>query len=76
MVISSTNIKKNKQPPLNNDGQQFHQYQQNKQHPLNLNSLNIKKITIYDLGNPGSGFGQAETCGGVKSVNGIRTLPS
>ena len=37
MVNNSTNIKKNElQPPLNSDGQQFHQYQQNElQPPLN-----------------------------------------
>jgi hypothetical protein len=31
-------------------------------------------ITTYDVGNPGPGFGQALTCGGVKSVNGITLL--
>jgi hypothetical protein len=46
---------------LNNDGQQFHQYQQNKQlRPTNL--LNIKKRgkMTYDFGNPGPGLEQAQ----------------
>jgi len=28
---------------LNNDGQQFHQYQQNEQSPLTITELNTKK---------------------------------
>ena len=45
---------------LNNDGHQFHQYQQNKQH---LSSwLNTKKITTYDVRNPGPGLGQKCAC--------------
>ncbi len=35
-----------------------------------------EKITTYDDVNPGSDLGQAQTCGGVKQVNGILTLPS
>jgi len=27
-------------------------------------SLNIKKTTTYDIGNPGPGLGQEEKCGG------------
>jgi len=29
----------------------------------------------YDVGNPGPGLGQATKYGGVKTVNGITTLP-
>jgi hypothetical protein len=29
---------------------------------------------MYDVGNLGSGLGQAQNCGGVKLVNGIPTL--
>jgi len=29
----------------------------------------------YDIGNPGSGLGQAQKCGLVKPVNWIPTLP-
>jgi len=32
-----------------------------------------KKTTIYDAGNAGPGLGQAQKCGGVKTVNGIPT---
>jgi hypothetical protein len=35
-----------------------------------------KKTMTYDVGNPGPGLGQAQQCGGVKTVNGIPTLPS
>jgi hypothetical protein len=35
----------------------------------------IKTMT-YDVGNPGPGLGQAQQCGGVKTVNGIPTPPS
>jgi hypothetical protein len=38
--------------------------------------LNTKQTTTYDVGNPDPGLGQAHKCGGVKPVNGIRTLPS
>ena len=56
---------------VNSDGQQFLQYQQNQQSPpLHLNSLNTKKTTIYDVGNPSPGLGQAQKCGGFKPVNG------
>ena len=39
-----------------------------------LKSLNIKK-NIYNTGNPGLVLWQAQTCGGVKPLNGIPTLP-
>jgi len=29
-----------------------------------LDSLNTKKTMKYDIGNPGPGLGQAQTCGG------------
>jgi hypothetical protein len=41
-----------------------------------LNSLNIKKTKIYDVGNPGLSLGKAHKCGRAKQVNGIPTLPS
>ena len=53
---------------FNSDSEQFNQYQQNEQSPLKLNSLNMKKTTTYDIGNPGPGLGQAQKCGWVKSV--------
>jgi hypothetical protein len=36
-----------------------------------LNSMNTKKTTTYDVGNPGPGLGQAQKCGRVKPVNWI-----
>jgi hypothetical protein len=36
-----------------------------------LNSLNLVKTTIYDVGNPGSGLGQTQKCDGIKSVSGF-----
>ena len=41
-----------------------------------LSSLNKKKTTTHDFGNPGPGLGQAQKCGGVKPVNEIPTLSS
>jgi len=38
-----------------------------------LKSLNIKRSTAYDIGNPGPRLGQAQKCCGVKSVKGIST---
>jgi hypothetical protein len=38
--------------------------------------LNTKKMTVYYIGNPGSGLGQAYKCGVVKLVNGIPTTPT
>jgi len=35
-----------------------------------------KKTTTYNIGNPGSDLGQAQTCGGVKPVDGIPNLHS
>jgi hypothetical protein len=34
------------------------------------------KYHSYDIGNPGSGMGQAPKCGSVKEVNGIPNLSS
>ena len=49
---------------------QFHQYQQNKQSPYILTELTEhKKAMSCDVGNPGPGMGQAQKCGGIKSVN-------
>jgi hypothetical protein len=33
-----------------------------------LKSLNIKKTTTYDIGNPGPDLGQAQKCGGFKHL--------
>ena len=35
-----------------------------------------KKIMTYGVGNAGPDLSQAQTCGGVKPVNGIPTTPS
>jgi hypothetical protein len=43
----------NYEKSLNSDGHQFHQYQQNEQSPFV--SPEHKKITAYDVGNPGPG---------------------
>jgi hypothetical protein len=40
-----------------------------------LNSLNIKKTKIYDVGNPGLGLRKAQKFGRVKLVNGIPNPP-
>jgi hypothetical protein len=44
--------------------------------PLSLTSTHIyiNQTTISDVVNPGHGLGQAQRCGGVKSVKGIPTL--
>ena len=59
---------------LNSVGQQFYQYQQKKQSSL-TSSLNMKNTPIYDIGNPGSGLGQAQICDRVKLVKWMSTLP-
>ena len=41
-----------------------------------LISLNTNQTTTYDVENLGPGLGRAQTCGGIKPVNGIPTLPS
>ena len=46
---------------LSHDGQQFHQYQQNKQSPLTSKSLTTIKTTAYNVVNTGTGLGQAQT---------------
>ena len=61
MVINSTNIKQNElKQNLSNQ----------------LNSLNTRQSTRYDIGNPGPGLGQSQKFGGLKTVNGIPTLSS
>ena len=45
---------------LNNDGQQFHQYQQDEQSPLIITHLTQKEITTYDVGNLCPGLGQSQ----------------
>ena len=59
---------------LDSDGQQFHQYQQNKV-TSHLKSLNTKR-PWHDIGNPDPDFGQAQKCGRGKPVIGIPTLLS
>ena len=61
----------------NGDGQQFHQYKQYKQYKQNgkktIFSPQItehKKTKTFDVGNPGPGLGQAQKCGGDKTING------
>jgi len=41
-----------------------------------LHSLNTAKTTTYDVGDPGSGLEQAQTCGGVKPINAFTIHPS
>jgi len=48
----------------------------NEQSPLIFTQWKQQKTTIYEIGNPGSGLGHAQTCGGVTPVNGTPTLPS
>ena len=55
MVNNSTNINKTNnhlspKESLNSDGQQFHQYQQNKQSPLAKESLNSDKESLNSDG--------------------------
>jgi hypothetical protein len=52
---------------LNSDGQQF---QQNDNH-LSLKLTEYKKTMTYDVGNPGFGLGQTQTCGWIILVNEI-----
>ena len=40
------------QGSVNNDGQQFHQYQHNKQSPLTSTNGTYKNTMTYDAGNP------------------------
>ena len=55
------------QENLNSDGLQFYQYQP----PLILTHWTQKKITAYDVGNPGPSLGQTQKCDRVKPVNEI-----
>ena len=56
------------------DGQQFHQYQQNKQPHLTSNHWTQKGHETNDVGNPGANFGHAHQGGRVKPVNEIPTF--
>ena len=57
MVNNYTNINKTKES-LNSDGQQFHQYHQNKQSPLILTHWTHKKETkTYGVGKLDPGLG-------------------
>ena len=40
-----------------------------------LNSLNTKKTTIYDVGNPGSGLGQVQNVAELNRLMGSQPLP-
>jgi hypothetical protein len=46
---------------LSHDGQQFHQYQQNKQPPLTSTSLTTIKTSTYNVENFGTGLAQPQT---------------
>ena len=58
---------------FNSDGHQFHQYQQNEQLPLIL--AEFKKATTRDVGNPGPGMGQTQTCVFYLSFTTLKLLP-
>ena len=52
------------------------QYQQNQQSPIiSTERIGHKKTTVYNVGNAFPSLGQAQTCGGFKSANGISTPP-
>jgi hypothetical protein len=55
---------------LKNEGQQFHQYQQNRQPPIASTHKynNNKKTMTYGNENPCPGFGQAQKCGIIKPI--------
>jgi hypothetical protein len=42
---------------------------------FSLQIIKYRKNTTYDVGHPYYGLGQAQTCGGLKPVNGIPTPP-
>jgi len=67
MVDHSTNINKTNNLPLNTDGRQFHQYQQNKQ-------KHRKKTTTYDR-NPGLGWDRHKKVAGSNKLMGSQPLP-
>jgi hypothetical protein len=79
MVNNYININKTKER-LNSDGQQFHQYQQNKRKvkqwwsiiasisPLISTHWTSNKITLNGVGNPGPGLWMPQKRGGVKST--------
>jgi len=55
----------------NGDGQQFHQYKQNgNKTTFSPQITEHKKTKTFDVGNPGPGLGQAQKCGGDKTING------
>ena len=53
----------NYEKSLNSDGHQFHQNQQNEQSPFV--SPEQKKITAYDVGNPGPGSDMHKNVAGL-----------
>jgi hypothetical protein len=55
-------------------GQYFHQYKCINKTNNHLSHFQIIELIIdntYEVGNPVAGLGQAQTCGGVKQINGI-----
>ena len=56
---------------LNSDGKQFHQYQQNERSPLIFSDWTQKGTSAYNAEISGPGLRQAQTCGGMKPVNGL-----
>jgi hypothetical protein len=55
---------------LKSEGQQFHQYQQNRQPPIASTHKynNNKKTMTYGNGNPCPGLGEAQKCGIIKPI--------
>jgi hypothetical protein len=51
-------------PKVSLQQQQQKQYQNAHMTTSHLDSLNTKKTMKYDIGNPGPGLGQEQTCGG------------
>ena len=54
---------------LNNDGQQFNQYQQNEQSPLTFAHWTQNKTTTYNVWNPLSHLGQAKNVVGPSPLD-------
>ena len=72
--INKTNSHISSKESLNSDGQQFHQYHQNKQTPFTFSHWTQKINMTYDVGNPGPGLGQTQEM--WHGWNGISTILS
>lgn len=59
---------------LNSDSRQFHQYYQNEQSPLILNSLNTTIPRLYDVVNPCTGLGCTQICGRINRLKRLRQM--